>query len=114
MSAHRLALAVSAALLSALTLSGESVTKAAVPQAAYVDSVASSAEALRRFRADLHEQPTALGSDYTSRKALVRRFVHAVEKGDTVAVTVVAVVPIASRPLQAALQNSLAYRRGAS
>ena len=56
-----------------------------VKEAAYVDSLLSRDEALRRFRADLQEEPSALSGGFPSREALVRELVHALEQSDTLA-----------------------------
>jgi hypothetical protein len=56
---------------------------ASVP--ARVDSVLPVDESLRRFRADIAEAPTALTGGSTSREALVRSFVQALERSDTLA-----------------------------
>jgi len=63
----------------------EGVSRPAQQSAAHVDSVLPAGEALRRFRADLSEEPAALGGDFTSREALVRRFVDVLERSDTLA-----------------------------
>lgn len=52
---------------------------------ARVDSVLPMDESLRRFRADLPEAPTDLAGGSTSREALVRTFVQALERSDTLA-----------------------------
>jgi hypothetical protein len=56
----------------------------AAPPARVIDSIVPIAEALRRFRADLGPAPARLDGD-SSRDALVRRFVRAVETSDTAA-----------------------------
>jgi len=56
---------------------------AARPQ--YVDSARTIEEELRRFRATLTEEPTALEHGERSRDALIRRFVRALETSDTAA-----------------------------
>lgn len=53
--------------------------------AAHVDSALPADEALRRFRADLHEKSDSLIGGFTSREALVRELLHALERGDTLA-----------------------------
>lgn len=50
---------------------------------ARVDSVLPLEEALRRFRVDIPDRPTALHAGFDSREALVRGFVDALERGDT-------------------------------
>ena len=53
------------------------------PPAAYVDRVVPRDDALRRFRADLHERPDTLRGSYPSRDALVRELVRVLEQNDT-------------------------------
>lgn len=50
-----------------------------------VDSALPIEEALRRFRADIKDTPTALAGGERSREALVAAFARAVERGDSVA-----------------------------
>lgn len=50
-----------------------------------VDSAIPIDEALRRFRADIPSEPSELDGGFTSREALVRGFVRALEQSDTLA-----------------------------
>jgi hypothetical protein len=74
------------AILCGLLAACETARSAPPQQSEYVDSIIPRAEALRRFQAGLSE-PHHLANASPTRDDLVRRFVRALEKRDTTALT---------------------------